>query len=177
MWLREKKSVLSILACLIVLVLPNEARHVCAHRLLFYCLVNNCILFVWKSGNQFLGHFQALIIFSFLKQELNVCGNPVDRWRRIAHTELLSSCLRDNDFCFDFGNCFFSLHFFKETTMALRLYTRRNGRIRLFCFLNIVKFYNSLSTEIVNSSSSVSFKKALKAFFCNNYWQFSYKCV
>ena len=39
------------------------------------------------------------------------------------------------------------------------------------------KFYNSLSTEIVNSSASVSFKKALKAFFCNNYWQFSYKCV
>ena len=31
------------------------------------------------------------------------------------------------------------------------------------------KFYNSLSTEIVNSPSSVSFKKALKAFFCNNY--------
>ena len=31
------------------------------------------------------------------------------------------------------------------------------------------KFYNSLSTEIVNSSSSVSFKKALKAFFYNTY--------
>ena len=31
------------------------------------------------------------------------------------------------------------------------------------------KFYNSLSTEIVNSPSSVSCKKALKAFFCNNY--------
>ena len=27
------------------------------------------------------------------------------------------------------------------------------------------KFYNSLCTEIVNSSSSISFKKALKAFF------------
>ena len=31
------------------------------------------------------------------------------------------------------------------------------------------KFYNSLSTEIVNSSSSISFKKALKAFFYNAY--------
>ena len=31
------------------------------------------------------------------------------------------------------------------------------------------KFYNSLSTEIVSSSSFVSFKKALKAFFRSNY--------
>ena len=59
-------------------------------------------------------------------------------------------------------------------------HTRNSHLYRLpFCRTNIKqfsvfyqgpKFYNSLSTEIVNSSSSVSFKKALKAFFCNNYW-------
>ena len=60
-------------------------------------------------------------------------------------------------------------------------HTRNSHLYRLpFCRTNIKqfsvfyqgpKFYNSLSTEIVNSSSSVSFKKALKAFFCNNYWR------
>jgi len=31
------------------------------------------------------------------------------------------------------------------------------------------KFYNTLNTDIVNSSSPFSIKKALKAFICNNY--------
>ena len=32
------------------------------------------------------------------------------------------------------------------------------------------KFYNTLNTDIVNSSSPFSFKQTLKTFICNNYW-------
>ena len=57
--------------------------------------------------------------------------------------------------------------------------TRNSYKFRLpFCHTRIKqfsvfyqgpKFYNTLNTDIVNSSSPFSFKKAFKAFICNNY--------
>ena len=62
----------------------------------------------------------------------------------------------------------------------IQLYNTRNSyKFRLpFCHTQIKqffvfyqgpKFYNTLNTDIVNSSSPFSFKKAVKAFICNNY--------
>ena len=58
-------------------------------------------------------------------------------------------------------------------------YSRNSHAFRLpFCRTNIKqfsvfyqgpKFYNSLDIDIINSSSTASFKKALKSFFFNNY--------
>ena len=58
-------------------------------------------------------------------------------------------------------------------------YTRNSRAFRSpFCRTNIKqfsvfyqgpKFYNSLSTDILNATSPASFKKALKVFICNSY--------
>ena len=59
--------------------------------------------------------------------------------------------------------------------------TRNSYKFRLlFCRTRIKKFsvfyqgpskfYNTLNTDIVNSSSPFSFKQTLKTFICNNYW-------
>ena len=57
--------------------------------------------------------------------------------------------------------------------------TRNSCKFRLpFCrtrtkqfpvFYQGPKFYNTLNTNIINASSPSSFKRALKAFICNNY--------
>ena len=62
------------------------------------------------------------------------------------------------------------IHSYHTTNSHLyRLPLCRTNIKQFSVFYQGPKFYNSLSTEIVNSFSSVSFKKALKAFFFNTY--------
>ena len=85
-------------------------------------------------------------------------------------------------FMFSYQNHTLPLKFDSKFTLQKEIHsyhTRNSHLYRLpLCRTNIKqfsvfyqgpKFYNSLCTEIVNSSSSISFKKALKAFFYNNY--------
>ena len=85
-------------------------------------------------------------------------------------------------FMYSFQNRTLPLKFDCKFTLQSQIHsyhTRNSHSYRLpFCRTNIKqfsvfyqgpKFYNSLNSEIVNSSSPVSFKKALKAFICNNY--------
>ena len=66
-------------------------------------------------------------------------------------------------------DCKFTLQKETRNSHLYRLPLCRTNIKQFSVFYQGPKFYNSLSTEIVNSSSSVSFKKALMAFFCNNY--------
>ena len=50
---------------------------------------------------------------------------------------------------------------------TLRLVKTRTKQFSVF--YQGPKFYNTLNTNIINASSRFSFKRALKAFICNNY--------
>ena len=86
-------------------------------------------------------------------------------------------------FMYSFQNRTLPLKFDCKFTLRRQIHsynTRNSHAFSLpFCRTNIKqfsvfyqgpKFYNFLITVIVNSSSSVSFKKALKAFIYNNYY-------
>ena len=71
-------------------------------------------------------------------------------------------------------DCKFALHrqihsYNTRNSHAFRLPLCRANIKQFSVFYQGPKFYNSLTTEIVNSSSPASFKKAIKAFICNNY--------
>ena len=85
-------------------------------------------------------------------------------------------------FMYSYQNRTLPLKFNCKFTLQRQIHsynTRNSHAFRLpFCRTNIKqfsvfyqgpKFYNSLTTEIVNSTSPASFKKAIKVFICNNY--------
>ena len=53
--------------------------------------------------------------------------------------------------------------------VTLRLPFCRTRTKQFSVFYQGPKFYNTLDTNIINVSSPFSFKRALKAFICNNY--------
>ena len=61
----------------------------------------------------------------------------------------------------------------KNAAKKLDTGTKPQAQRRLFCLFSFFyqgpKFYNTLNTNIINASSPFSFKRALKAFICNNY--------
>ena len=85
-------------------------------------------------------------------------------------------------FMYSYQNHTLPLKFHCKFTLQIQIYscnTRNPCQFRLpFCCTQIKqfsvfyqgpKFYNTLKTNIINSSSPSSFKRALKSFICNNY--------
>ena len=85
-------------------------------------------------------------------------------------------------FMYSYQNHTLPLKFHCKFTLQSQIHsynTRNSCKFRLpFCrtrtkqfsvFYQGPKFYNTLNTNIINASSPFSFKRALKAFICNNY--------
>ena len=85
-------------------------------------------------------------------------------------------------FSYSYQNHTLPLKFHCKFTLQSQIHsynTRNSCKFRLpFCrtrtkqfsvFYQGPKFYNTLNTNIINASSPFSFKRALKAFICNNY--------
>ena len=145
----------------------------------FYC--NLVLASTYKSNLVRLEILQKRVVRTIAKTDLYAHTDPIFRNLDILKFHDMH-LLQLGLFMYSHQNRTLPLKFDCKFTLQKEIHsyhTRNSHLYRLpFCRTNIKqfsvfhqgpKFYNSLSTEIVNSSSSVSFKKALKAFFCNNY--------
>ena len=110
-----------------------------------------------------------------LSDSWNTSSVPLVQYRtlNIAISTLLSRIR------VDVANCLVSDIPWSSNTPLCICNTRNSCKFRLpFCrtrtkqfsvFYQGPKFYNTLNTNIINASSPFSFKRALKAFICNNY--------
>ena len=135
----------------------------------------------YKSNLVRLEILQKRVVRTIAKTHFYAHTDPIFRKLGILKfhdIHLFQLCL----FMFSYQNHTLPLKFDSKFTLQKEIHsyhTRNSHLYRLpLCRTNIKqfsvfyqgpKFYNSLCTEIVNSSSSISFKKALKAFFYNNY--------